>query len=105
LGLNIQEELEGIIEITSTMTVSPNGNNMGVQNSNSVGRSMSLVTSGKKLETSFSGQPNQIKCTIHRLAPGYVEAETLCKDVFEELTNLSLDIFSKLTTSGFTNIA
>lgn len=104
LGLDTPEIPEGIIEVRTEVTVSTSGSDSGPKVSVSLGRTVGSLSFDAKSEISIGGQSNRIIVISHELAPGYVEAETLCRDLFQKLTNLSVDVFSELTTAGFTHI-
>lgn len=104
LDIDKPELSSGIIETTTKITFSTSNKNTGPRTSISLGRNIGSFLVNAKSDVSLGGESKQIKFTQLKLASGYVEAETLCEEIFEKLTNLSTNIFLELIKIGFVHI-
>lgn len=105
LGLNELELPMGIIETSTTVTLSSEENEKGPKVRVSLRRSIGSVSVDATSEQLLGKQSIHVRSVRYGLAPGYVEAEKLCQDLYEKLTDLSLKIFGQLTKAGFAHIA
>ena len=103
-GLNKPELPMGIIETSTTVTLSSEKSE-GPKIKVSLGRSLGSNSIDVTSESYLGKQSSNVRSIQYKLAPGYVEANTLCQDFYNKLVELSIKIFSQLAKAGFAHIA
>ena len=68
--------------------------------SRSSGSRSTDVSIGASLST-----PDSMTKKFYELAPGYIEAEDLCRDIHHKLLHLVIDVFKFLREREFTHLA
>ena len=104
LGLNEPELPLGVIETRATVSFSPEKDDQGPKVGVSIGRSTPSGLINIASESYLREQSGQVRCIKYKLAPGYVEADTLCRDLYKKLVELGFELFTQLKTTGFTHI-
>jgi len=105
LGLNEPELPLGVIETRATVSFSSVQDNRGPKIRVSLGRSTRSKSINIASESYLGSQSDQARFIKYELAPGYVEADTLCRDLYRRLVGLGFELFTQLKTAGFTHIA
>jgi hypothetical protein len=104
LGLDEPELPLGIIETRATVSFSSAQDYQGPKVRVSLGRGIGSESINIASE-SYLGKSDQVRSIRYELAPGYVEADTLCRDLYKRLVELGFELFTKLKIAGFTHIA
>jgi hypothetical protein len=95
----------GVSEIRTTITLSPQESDKGPEVSVSLGRSFGSMSVGVTSESSLGKKSNSVRSVKYELEPGYIEANTLCQDLYGKLMDLGLNVLSQLAKVGFTHVA
>lgn len=105
LGLDEPQIPPGIVETTTEITLSSKNTDTGPKVSVSIGRNVGSSSIHAKSDIQLGRESERIRSIQYKLAPGYIEASSLCEDIFDKSINLSLEIFSELNRSNFVHIS
>jgi len=104
-GLNEPELPPGLIETSTTITFSTGEDVKGPSVKVSLGRSIGSKSIDIASESYLGKQSGQVRSVRYELAPGYVEADTLCQDLHKKLVGFGFDVFTQLSATGFIHVA
>ena len=105
LGQHEEGPPEGIIEAVTTISFSSKEKGTGPKVRVSIGKSVRGVWTNLSSESSLGESQVQLRFVRYDLAPGYIEVEELCQNLYTKLLSLTSTIFSELAKTGFTHIA